>query len=112
MSEALYSAAAIVGAFIVCIVFEMFAKFNVMNSYISPKGDGYVKPSFSLRRSWRHLAVLPVAAFLGLLGRGYKLPYWCAVVFGCFFVVWIGCFFWCVGREISRQKIANRKQDE
>ena len=112
MIEALYSAGAIVGAFIACIVFEAFAKYRVMFAYVSPKGEGHVEPSFSLRPSWRHLAVVPMATFIGLEGRGYKLPYWCAVAFGWFVVVWLGCFGWYVGREISRQRIANRVQNE
>lgn len=112
MIEAIYTAGAIVGVLIACIGFEAFAKFKMMIVYVSPKGDGLVVPSFSLRPSWRHILVLPVATFTGLQSRGYKLPYWCAVIFGCFFVAWLGCLFWYIGREISRQRIANRIQSD
>jgi hypothetical protein len=95
--------AVIFGAF---ILFEALAQAKLMNFYFLPKGEGYVEPTFRIHPSPRHLAILCASIYFGLRAKGYQPPSWGDVAVMCVLLIWLTLFFWAVGKEMARQRIA------
>ena len=98
MSQFLLTLGTVAAIFVVCILFEMGAKYRIMLAGLYPE------PNFRIAPAPRHIAVLVIAAFLGLHLLHYRLPYWSAVIFCTAFVVWWVFFGWEVGKEMARQR--------
>lgn len=53
-----------IATFLIGIVFDMVAQFNVQLSYIAPRGTPYLKPTFRIKPSVRHVVLFVVACFI------------------------------------------------